>query len=471
MKYELKSFLRQYKYIILFLAGILILFVRTSYNLKVPTMYAEDGVWYSNIMHHGFLWTAFNSRQDYDVFLIAGLLKIADIIDYAIFDGDISFIPYIIAIISYCFISFVAVLPSITLGKRINKYGKLFLFLGILLMPMGTTATEIIGKTLQFHFYTWIIAFCLLIYRYDNKDKKRLSILLSDFLILICLEQFPIVVLLIFIYCLLELKRYYKSNFKNIKITWYRLKDAVRKELSKTSTKQFILFSLIAAVLAVRLLIKMAGYDAPDQGTGNQANIIEFLVRGMSYIFVWAFYDHLNLKLGLLILILTFMFYFIGYVYINKESRKTYIIAMLSFIGITIITLSSRFFLTDHLAHFTYRTVPDRYYLLMNYTSLFPISIIISDTFKQNSRKFIKLLGLFIIVYLIVTFMFNNKLIIQGKENRMPWLTNITFKERLNDSYNNNKIINDGSDYLVDIDPWWTMEVPRERMLKSIEKK
>ncbi len=466
-----KKIIKKYRYLILFVIGLILLFIRCSYNLKVPTMYAEDGVWYSNIMHHGFLWTALESRQDYDVFLIAGLLRIADVFDWIIFKGDISYVPYIIAIISYIFIVFVAILPSWTLGNRMNKFGKLFLFFGIILMPMGTTATEIIGKTLQFHFYTWIIVFCLLVYRYDNKDKKRLKILLSDLLILICLEQFPIVIILIFVYCLLELNRYIKSNFKNKKITMYRLKEAIIKEYSKTSTKQFIVFAVVAALLTIRLLLKMAGYDVPDQGSGNSANIIEFLVRGLSYIFIWPFYNDLNVEKGIIVLILTFIIYFTGYLYINKESRKTYIISILSFISITAITLVSRFFLTDYLVHFTYESVPDRYYILMNFTSLFPIALIISDAFKGNSRKMIKLLGISLIIYFAFCGLLKKDFILQYDENRMPWLTNITFKERLNDSYNNNMIVNDGNDYLVDIDPWWTMEVPRDRMERTINEK
>ena len=227
--------------------------------------------------------------------------------------------------------------------------------------------------------------------------------------------------------------------------------------------------SSIRRILETRL--KMAGYDAPDQGSGNPANIVEFLVRGMSYIFVWPFYDFLNVQLGVLVLILTAIIYLIGYLYINRESRKTYIVSILSFVGIAIITLSSRFFLTDHLAHFTHQTVPDRYYLLMNYTSLFPIAIIISDTFKHNSRKIIKLLGLFLLMYFVVIFIVRNDYIIQHSENRMPWLTNITFRERLNDSYINKNTFNDGKDYLVEIDPWWTMGVPDYRIERSVDKK
>ena len=397
-------------------------------------------------------------------------MKIADIIDIYVFSGNISYIPYILAIISYRYIVFVALLPSLTLGNRVNKWGKLFLFFGILLLPMGTTATEIIGKTLQFHFYTWIVAFCLLIYRYDNKNTKKISILLSDLLVLACIESFPIVLILVFIYALFELKDIVKKYFMNGRTFINNLRESITCELHKFSFKQMMVFFIIVGVLGIRLILKMKGYESPEPLHGTLDNIVEFLVRGISYIFIWPFYGKLNNVSGVIVLLLTCLFYIFGYIYINRESRKTYLISLGSFIIITLITVSTRFFLTRHLYQFTYQTVPDRYYILMNFTSMFPVAIIISDGLKRNSRKMIKLLGAVLIIYFGVIFVINRNFIFQGKENRMPWLTNITFRERLNNSYASNRLSEDGKDYVVTIDPEWTMLVPRDRMEKSVNR-
>ena len=49
-------------YIILFLLGVIILFVRSGYNFITPIIYAEDGTWMSDIINNGFLYTLLNAK-------------------------------------------------------------------------------------------------------------------------------------------------------------------------------------------------------------------------------------------------------------------------------------------------------------------------------------------------------------------------------------------------------------------------
>ena len=81
---EFKEFLDKYKFIFLFVLGIVILYCRNAYNLKNPIMYAEDGVWFSDIMKNGLGWSIVNSRSDYFVLLLATMLKFADLIDLSL---------------------------------------------------------------------------------------------------------------------------------------------------------------------------------------------------------------------------------------------------------------------------------------------------------------------------------------------------------------------------------------------------
>ncbi len=78
---ELKIFLIKYKYIILFLLGIFLLFCRNAYNFMMPTMYAEDGKWLGQILASGTWSTLLHARGDYFVAIPILLLKLADIID------------------------------------------------------------------------------------------------------------------------------------------------------------------------------------------------------------------------------------------------------------------------------------------------------------------------------------------------------------------------------------------------------
>ena len=78
---ELKNFFIKYKYIILFLLGIFLLFCRNAYNFMMPTMYAEDGYWFGRILTSGTWDTLLHARIDFFVAIPVLLLKLADIID------------------------------------------------------------------------------------------------------------------------------------------------------------------------------------------------------------------------------------------------------------------------------------------------------------------------------------------------------------------------------------------------------
>ncbi len=472
---EFKEFLDKYKFIFLFVLGIVILYCRNAYNLKNPIMYAEDGVWFSDIMKNGLGWSIVNSRSDYFVLLLATMLKFADLIDIVVFSSNLKYVPYIITIISYTFITLVAILPFLTLGKRVNNYGKLFLYFGILLLPMGTTNTEILGRILQSHFYMWIITFCLLVYRFDNKDKRKILLIITDILLLCTIATFPSVLLLVLGYALIEMFYIIKRNFYDIKMkknekrfNFNKIKSVIKTEFKKFSTWSLFIFCLLVFILGIVLLIKMNHSTMNFETGGNVYNIVEFLVRGMCYIFIWPFYDNLNIVSGSIIIIITLIFYIINYFFIDKKSKKFYLICLFSFFLITITTLVSRFYLTYHLVHFTIRSVPDRYYILMNMTSLFPIAILVSDWIKN--KKIIKKVSTFIILgYFILLNMIYHEQIFQFEKNYMVWLSGMSFEERLYESYINNNLNEEKNCYIVEIDPEWKMDVPIERMLKSVK--
>ena len=54
-------------YFILFLLGLFIVFLRSAYNIIVPSIYAEDGSWTSLFIQKGLLYTLLHARPDYFV--------------------------------------------------------------------------------------------------------------------------------------------------------------------------------------------------------------------------------------------------------------------------------------------------------------------------------------------------------------------------------------------------------------------
>ena len=384
--------------------------------------------------------------------------------------GDIKYIPYIICLISYAFVTLIAILPSLTFGKRLNEFGKIFLFFTILLLPMGITSTEILGRFLQLQFYVWCMTFCLLIYRYDNKEKRKFLIMLTDILLLLAIATLPSVLILIFAYILIEIYQILKKYFNKTKgFSIKNFKTMVTNELKKYSIYQFIIFCLLVLILSIIILIKM--HNCPDIlfPDGDIKNWLEFMIRSLSYTLIWPFYEQLNNVSGSIILIFTLIFYIGGIFFINKKSRKLYILSLISLFTITIIVFLTRFHLTINFHNFEMRYIPDRYYIPMNLASLISIAIIISDGLKLKTKRIFSCL---IIVYIFGITIINGKEIFQYDKNYLTGLYTIPFYERLQESYYNNILTDDKDNYKVKIDPdagWFFVEVPAKRMQKSFK--
>lgn len=469
---EFKDFIFKYKYIILFCLGIIVLFFRNAYNFKIPNLYAEDGAWYGMLMTNGFKYTILNARSDYFVFILVCMLKIVDVIDVIVFNGNIRYVPYIIAFFSYVFITIVAILPSLTLGKRLNEFGKIFLYFCILLLPMGIAGTEVLGRFLSLHFYMWVITFCLLVYRYDNKERRRFLIVLTDVLLLSLVATFPSVLILILIYALIEMFIMIKSNFYNInfkknekRFNWKKIKQALCLETKKFSTLSYLFFCTIVFILAMVIIVKMKHAEPTFEIGGNPQNILNYFVKAICYPFVWPFYEHLNFITGLISLIIIVMFYIGGYFFVEKNSRCFYILSILSFLLIVLVTLVSRFSLTDYLSTFQ-NNVSDRYFIVMHLSSLIPLAIILSDGIKK--RKAGKIIAIVITSYFIIIYCVNYKDIFQFDKNLMPGILETTYSKKLQKSFENNQINEEGTLFIVDIDPSWKMSVPKNRLEKSV---
>lgn len=447
-------FLEKYKYVLLVLLGLIILYFRSAHNLFYPNIYAEDGAWLTNIWNEGYLQSVFTSRQDYFVFGLVSQLKIADFLCNIFFGGNIVYLPYTIAFVSYIFYICVALLPCFLLRKRLSKFSQIFLYFMILLLPMGITSNEIIGRILQGHFYIWFITFCLLAYRYDHKEENKYLIGIIDLGILACICTNPVVLIEIAVYILIEfyniLKKYYKKGISYI--------VNIKRIISIPYCKHLLLFCSILLIVGIILSVRMIGYqDLEVHNPANFDNTIEFLVRSLIYPLVFPFYNNLNNTVGILLLILMLVIYIVGYLFIDKKNRNFYLISIISTICITFIMLITRSYLTGSLLGYVEENIPDRYFLAMNISSLVTITIIISNMKKS---KVIHYLSLVLIIYCVSVYSVNYKKIFIYKQNKCLAITSITFKEQLK----NAKFDEEKNYYVVEIDPWWEIEIPRYKL-------
>lgn len=463
MKTKMKKFVKDYYVLILFLVAFGIFMLRSSFLLNHPSFYAEDGVWTGLIFNKGVLWTILNARQDYYPITIILMLDLAKQLSTIFFGNDISTIPIFLYFISCAFYSLVAILPIITLKKRLNKYARLFIYLGILLLPLGTSTTEILGRTLQTHFYIWIITLCLLIYRYDHKTTNKFNIFLIDIALILLIPTFPSVLLIYGIYGLIEIYNiiyhyyFYNRGYKEKRITLAKTKEMFICELSKFHIKSLLISAFIIFILALKILIRMKN-SSMDFGSGMSSNIIEIIVRTFIYPIVYGIYSNLNNEKSFLIIVAFILFLVIGYFTIKKESRKFYIILLLAYLSIGVITIATRSSITLFLNNYQ-TSYPDRYYMLTNAMMFFPIGVIISDWMIQ-SRKLLKMFAMLIVFSVLFITIFNYKKIFRLEKNDLSWITEKDFKSQMMDSYNSDNRTNDGNYYIIEIDPEWEMNLP-----------
>lgn len=466
---KVKKFVYDYRYILLFLLGMTIMILRSSFGLKYPSLYAEDGIWTSYLLKNGYSWTVLNARADYFPIVIVTMLQLAKTLSDIFTNGDISYIPIFSFYISCIYFTFVAMLPAMTLGKRINWIAKLFLFLGLLCIPLGNSYTEILGRTLQCHFYIWIIVFCLLVYRYDNKNNKKFLITLIDIALIPLIMTFPSVLLEYGIYGLIEIydiiKKYFLKNRQSFKD---KFKLMFKSEIKKYHIKSLIISFIVIFLLSIYILMRMKNANM-DFDTGfNYKNMIEIIIRVFIFNFVFGFYNKLNNPISVIIIILYASLIIYSFFKMENKSRSFYIISLLSFISIGIITLASRGSITFFQNGYS-DTYPDRYYMCTNAMALFPISVIVSEGFK-NKRNVLKYIAIFMIVIMLINILLSFNNIFALSSNKTSWIKNKSLKDRIQESFNLDKRTEDGKNYIVDIDPEWTFEIPLELIDNSVKK-
>ena len=179
-------------YLILFLAGLILLFLRSAYTLFVPSLFAEDGAWISSILSNGFLHTLFHAREDY---LVCGnilMLGLVVLLNHIFFGDNLNHLPQFVVLIHYCFYSVFALLPVICFKKNVKKIFRLLMWFLVLTVPLGTTAIETMGKISNVGYVFYNIAFLLLFYKINNRNELgKITLAIIDITLLICCTTHP----------------------------------------------------------------------------------------------------------------------------------------------------------------------------------------------------------------------------------------------------------------------------------------
>ncbi|WP_252254642.1 hypothetical protein [Clostridium sp. ZBS12] len=261
-----------HKYVIYFLLIVLafsIISLRDLSFITEPTIYAEDGVYITNIFNNGLINSMFGTRGGTSAdFQNTGsyiLLYMALILN-KLFNGyDLSYLPTYIGIVSNLFFAIVALLSYIAF-KPIGKRCSYIIFFSVVLIPTGRFGAEIFGRTLNTVFIWPVLTAVLLMILYKKSKKNYLTNIIIGIICLLSCLSFPIsygIVGIYLCYTLLLAIINSKSKIKwvlrnsilliNIVIGIYLLPTMINSK-GITETMQFKKDSLIEFAIARHIL-------------------------------------------------------------------------------------------------------------------------------------------------------------------------------------------------------------------------
>lgn len=393
-------------YSVLFLAGVFLLFLRNPDPVINPVVYAEDGTWVALGLREGWIAAFAFSRPDYFVFLNTLLLYISTIISTVTNGGLIDRLPYAIAFVSYSFYSAFALLVFITVKRVSSGFFGLFAFLLVLMLPLGTTQNEIIGRVLQIGFF--MPALALMFFFWRDRCGGASTRIVIDLAIFISAGTNPVVFVLAFLYFLYVLNL---NNFNYISV----IKNNV------------LLISLLSA-LAVAIVPRLGGHGGVP-GDFVVRNVIEAVTaRSILFPFVFPWYGELSNVLSLSIISVFALVIVIAIrVSSNIEAKKLTYALVATTIIYTFLTVLMRPGLTGLLN--SYQTsFPDRYFMGINVLISMLIVLVVIQLFNCIKTK---VLGVIVGFSVVLVYIYGNSAIFEYKESRLPIRNHLSFKDQV----------------------------------------
>lgn len=424
----------------LLVLGMALLLTRNPDLLLDPIVFAEDGAWVGTGLTNGWLWTFVHARGDYFVTLNVAMLYLATQISLLITGNALQLLAESIVFVSLSFYSGIATLSFFVMRKAFPFLDSFMLYLLLLLIPLGFSQNEVIGRALQVGFYMPFLA-CLLIACRDSARSQYARAGL-DVLLITCAGTNPVVCVLIGAYLAWETFRR-KSLVSSLQANW------------------FLLVLLIGFML---LIVPRLGGRGGIPGDFNIDNFIEvFLGRAVIYPFIFPWYQSFNDLRTVTVFLLWLVVVVAGW----RSSRSVSARYLIILFGVSlpiydVITLAMRPGLTNFLSGY-HTSHPDRYLMGLNVFSIALTVMALSQlalSYTQATRILARI-GLFSIIAIYASHI-KNLFEINGPQ--MPLKAGFDFHEQLCLSVQEQ----DASHSIVPISPHtWTMRVPSSAIDKS----
>jgi hypothetical protein len=391
--------------VLLFAAGVAILLVRNPDPVLNPVLYAEDGVWAGRGLSEGWWTVLVHARPDYLVVANVALLFIAANVSSAISGNPLLLLPQAVAWTSYGFYAGIATFAFVTLRAVGATLFALLGFLLLLLLPLGATQNEILGRVLQVGFFMPLVAVMLLFWRdVVRSGTTRVAV---DLGLLLCAATNPFVLAQVFFYLCLDLSK-----------DWKFLACA-RRTLTLT-----VPFALLGAYLAPDLGGKGA---VPGELVGS--NLVEAAVaRPLLYPFLFPWYAHLSDVASVAGMVLFALLALLAFSRnASSKGRRLLILGLVSLALYDVATIANRPGLTALLAGYR-TTFPDRYFMGLNALAVFLFVTCVAQLWRAGRGK---IASLALSLALVAVYASSPSLVFETGAARLPIMVGLGFREQM----------------------------------------
>ena len=410
-------------------AGLLILYLRNAHSILVPMLYAEDGTWSAELINLGFFEVLFNVRPDYFVFGNVLLLALAQLSNTLFFGHNLTYLPHFISLFSMLFYSVLAVAPIILLRGVLRIEARLLLWLLILLVPLGDSSYEVLGRLNNIGHALLFFVFCLLIWRhYFSQHASRKQIIATDITLFLCANTNPLCYPLIGIFFGIDAWQHWSSSGRP------KLRFWVKQYLSAFSARSAVILLAMLFFMGLWILVRVSGETSPMAGKIVISNIPEMIAaRTFLYPIIFPFYSHFNNGTSVVLLLIVI----VVIVLLVKDIQRvkfTLISAAVVLAAGAAITIVSRPELTEILDHFR-TTFPDRYYFGLTLFVYLVIASALSVGFNTDKYNWRRMGANTLAGGLVALYAGNGAFLFEFSDPRFSYLPKVTFLDEVKKSY------------------------------------
>jgi hypothetical protein len=258
----------------LWLLGTALLILRSPDPLLHPALYAEDGVWASYLLSTGTD-ALFVARDDYFVAGNMLVIWLALQVTQLLAGADLTLLPAVLAVLADMVFASVAALAWLALAPVLSRPARLTGWLLLVLLPLGDTSNEILGRACNLGFAFAVLCVLLLCWRESWSERPGWRKLAIDLLVTLCMATNPVCSLVVAVYLAMR--------------AWRR---------RRLAPDDAVLAGLLALISAATLLLPHPWFllESPHPAAPQQpSGLIEVLLgRSLLYPLLFPFYRHLT---------------------------------------------------------------------------------------------------------------------------------------------------------------------------------